>query len=66
MLMSASPSMRPTRPTVPGPVHVAGDEHVVGGRHVEPVVVEPGDPRLAAGDGPGHDRRPAAGLARQT
>ena len=47
------------------PVHVAGDEHVVGRRHVEPVVVEPGDPRLAAGDGPGDDRRPAAGLARQ-
>ena len=47
------------------PVHVAGDEHVVGRRHVEPVVVEPGDPRLAAGDRPGHDRRPAAGLARQ-
>ena len=65
MLMSASPSISPTRPTVPGPVHVAGDEHVVGRRHVEPVVVEPGDPRLAAGDRPGHDRRPAAGLARQ-
>ena len=36
----------------PGPVPVAGDEHGVGRRHVEPVVVEPGDPGLAVGDRP--------------
>ena len=42
-------------------VRVAGDEHHVGRRHVEAVVVEAGDPRLAAGDGPGdRDRRRAA------
>ena len=56
---------QPDPPDRARPVHVAGDEHDVGRRHVEPVVVEPGDPRLAAGDRPGHDRRPAAGLARQ-
>jgi hypothetical protein len=31
-------------------------EHDLGRRHVEPVVVEPGQPGLAGGDVPGHGR----------
>ena len=41
---------RPDPPDHARPVRVAGDEHDVGRLHVEPVVAEAGDPRLAAGD----------------
>ena len=57
--------MSPTRPTVPGRSMWRVMSMVVGRRHVEAVVVEPGDPRLPAGDRAGDDRRPSAGLARQ-
>ena len=50
----------PDPPDRPWPVHVAGDEHDVGRGHVEPVVVEPGDPGLARGDRAGHHGRAAA------
>ena len=46
-------------------VHVPGDEHDLGGGHVEAVVVEAGDPRLATRDRAGHGRRHAASLGRE-
>ena len=49
----------------PRPVAVVGDQHHVGRLHVEAVVVQPGEPDLAAGDRPADGRRPAAALARQ-
>ena len=58
MLTSDSPRMRPTVPMVPGPVLVAGDEHVAGHGHVQPVLVEAHEARLAGGDGAAdHGRR---------
>jgi hypothetical protein len=44
---------------------VARDQHHAGRLHVEPVVVEPGEPRLATCHRPGHRRRSPARLARQ-
>ena len=50
-------------PDHPRPVTVVGDQHHVGQLDVEPVVVEAGQAQLAAGDGPGDGRGPAADLA---
>ena len=44
---------------------MASDQHRVGRRHVQPVVIESGDPRFARGHRAGHHGRPAAGLAGQ-
>ena len=51
-------------PDHPRPVAVVGDQHDLGRVHVEAVVVEPGEPGLAAGDRAADRRRPAGRLAR--
>ena len=47
MLTPASPRTVPTTPIIAGPVVVAHDEHVAGRRHVDGVVVDHHDARLA-------------------
>ena len=58
MLMPASPSTPATAPIMPGPVVVADDEHVPAGGHVDGVVVDHHDARLA----PQADQRAADGV----
>ena len=52
-------------PDHPRPVAVVGDQHDLGRAHVEAVVVEPGEARLAARDRAADQRRPAGRLAGQ-